>query len=265
MMHTKRLVSLLYLTLTFAPKLSIAQEQTDKDGYSLHATVSVNGPNISISASSPRPLLQATTALRRTQGWTIDYEDPEYGDSATKVDQESRRSLVGGKFTSTLQEQGVAEKIVIESLVQQFNQQSKFKYKAVQNTGTRVDIVPETPDSTALLDTPVRIDNSPRSIGAAVDAILQEVSRATGASIVRGGMIDNDLLNSKFTYGGNEVIPARQLLAQALDSAPIQKIWILTYEPEDKTYYIGIESAVKAHTSSTGDVLVNTIPSTPYK
>ncbi len=51
--------------------------------YQQKATITFSRNRMSISASDPRPLYQATTALAQQFGWVIDYEDPVYPESAS--------------------------------------------------------------------------------------------------------------------------------------------------------------------------------------
>jgi hypothetical protein len=244
--------------------LSIWAQSADNTHYLDHATIERTSNNsISIVANSPRPLQQATTALRRYYGWTIDYEEPQYDQSQTRIVGNTQR-LIGGKFQALIPEvednSPDSEKSALEAFLQEFNQKSTNKFNLVQNLDTRYDIVPDVTGDSAILDTPIKIDPSEHSISEEISSILTEVSRIRGVQIIRGGLIDNELDSLRVSISHKNPMPARQLLAEALDHASSRKLWILTYEPNDRTFYIGIETAVKASKAPSGEVQFTPIP-----
>src|SRR5713226_1423210 len=58
------------------PGCFLGQEVQPKPKFMESAVVEHRGTFATVTASDPRPLLQAVTALREEYGWVIDFEDP---------------------------------------------------------------------------------------------------------------------------------------------------------------------------------------------
>jgi len=240
----------------------------DSQAYKLHATIgNTQDGKLSIEASSPRPLEQAITALRRQFGWTVDYEDPIYEYSQIKLGYQLKPRLLGGQFKANISmpvnNSPDVKSSTLSELIQQFNQQSETKFHLLQESATRFDIVPDIAGQKPILDTTIKIDDSARTIGDTVNIILSEISKQKGIPIIRGGLIDNDLENTRISLKHTAAVPARQLLNEALNKARTQKVWVLAFEPADNCFYLGIETSVKAEKLPSGQMIVHPILNRP--
>ncbi len=229
--------------------------------YFSHAAQSKSADgSLIITASSPRPMEQAASVLRREFGWTVDYEDPQYGNDRIRSGQDSRLQLVGGKFKVRIVPPANgspdAEQHTLQQFVNAFNAQKQDKFKILRTSDQRFDIVPDVPGEQPVLDTPVAIDSRNKTIGETIDWILARVSEARGVQVVRVGIIDNGLENTRITLTHKTAVPARQLLNEALGHLSYQRFWILTYEPNDQSFYIGIQPTVKTVHAADGKTFV---------
>jgi hypothetical protein len=246
--HTLFLVALL-------AKTAFSQSMPNKPNYIAHAEMSQNGTSVTIHASSPRPVEQAISRIRRNYGITLDYEEGAENDPALFANENNRPRLKGADINVTVPEPSgsspAEQESFLRSLLSKFHASGARDFTLLNLSEGRLTVTPTDP-SKRVLDTPILLEPKSRSIDATIDEILKLVNVKTGITIVRGGLIDNDLANTKTVVGTDKPIPAREALAQALDGAFYRKFWILTWEPSDNNYVIGIQTAVREQSTSTG-------------
>jgi hypothetical protein len=229
-----------------------------------HASV-VQAPNgqVVVTASSPRPMLQALTALRRQYGWIVDYEEGKYGADQLTLDADNRARLRGGSFQVNVaapKSVGSADETTfLKSLISQSAAVTSQNFVLKTSSSGRQTLVTQSSAEPLMLDTPVQLSRETRTISDTVDKILALVSAKRGTPLIRGGLVDPGLLRMNVTVGGPTEVPARDLLTQALDGADIARVWSLSYEPSDGNFYIGIELAVRVETTATGEQRVTPI------
>lgn len=235
--------------------------------FAAHAEIE-QGQNgqVIIKANSPRPLLQAITSVRRRYGWVLDYEEGRYPASQLITDSEGRPRLRGGTFQVGInppKSVGAADEgTFLNSMINQTRASNPFDVSVRLNSSSRYTITGQNGVEPLMLDTPVQLPRATRTISDTVDTILALVSQQRGIPLVRGGVVDNGLLQSTVNMGSGVKTPARDLLTQALDAGDIARVWTQTYEPSDGTFAIGIELAVRTETDSTGEVKVTPIRNT---
>ena len=253
-----RILGVVVLTVTAA--LPSIGQQSAADRYLLRPSM-VQGSDGSsrITAISPRPLEQAVAGLRKSGGWVVDYEDPQYDESEMTRATDGKLRLIGGRFTASIlmaeRNSQSQERSAVTTLVSQYNrQQSEHKFRVVQSGLARFDVVPDDRGREALLDTPIQLVAGHRSLEETIDAILAAVSNKRGVMIERGGLIDGDLMRTEISLSAGSAVPARELLAQTLAQAHFPRIWVLTHEASDGKFYIGIQTIPAS---------LNTAPVTP--
>lgn len=272
---TMRLVKRFSLVfwLSLLTSLSAQSPGTLNSRLMLHATVvpSEDG-SVTVTANSPRPLLQALTAIRRHYGWIIDYEESRYPTTEIVTGPNRRLRLSRGSFMVRLAGPGSVgntkdEATFLLSLINQSSRSIKRRFMLTATASSRFTVVTADNQKQLMLDTPIHLPRATRSISETVDTILNLVTLARGTPIIRGGFVDNGLLQQDVTVGGGESVPARDLLTQALDRSSIAKVWLVTFSPSEDAYYIGIQSAVREITTASGEVKIvpvrNQNPSSP--
>jgi hypothetical protein len=210
---------------------------------------------IELSVTGAWPVLQMLSRLRREYGWVIDSEQLPQPNSILETRANGivspRMRTIDITITQPTNGSALEERAILEELAAKFSVAANEKYVVVANGPKRFDFVQIYQGSTPLLNTVISIKPQSRTIDQTIQAILEALSAATGKAIIRGGMADNVLLNTAVTVGG--YLPARLLLQRALDASPIYKVWLLGYEPQDKSYAISIETAVKVVQDASGN------------
>lgn len=247
---------------------AFSQSTPNKPNYLAHAEMSHNGTSVTVHASSPRPVEQAISRIRRTYGMTLDYEEGAENDPALFAIENNKRMLKGADIAVTVPElisSSISEQeSFLNSLLPKFHASGARDFTLLNGSNGRLTVAPTDP-SKRVLDTPIILEPKNRSIDATIDEILSLVKEKTGITIVRGGLIDNDLANIKSVVGSNMPIPAREALAQAIDSAFYSKFWILAWEPSDNNYVINIQTAVLEKSTSDGTYIEDPIRSRQSK
>jgi hypothetical protein len=151
------------------------------------------------------------------------------------------------------------------SVVEQFDSVGLQHFSVLSPSPGRFDVTSVTEGDTLLMDTPIVLSRFSRSIESTVDAIIQAVAEKRSVRFARGGIVDSELERTFVTVGSETPTAARVLLAEALDSSPDEKIWILEYEPADDSYYIGIQWAAAIEHTFSGESIAWAIPRQPRK
>lgn len=220
-----------------------AQTGTPWQSFTMEATLNrQEDGTLVITAKSTRPLWQALVAIRRRYGWVVDYEDAVHPPAPITPLANGTSILTGGTFVSHIREPRdnslQEEHRVLRELVEQFNESSPIAFKVRKISKVRFDIGPA---SDAFLDTPVKMDDEARSVHEAVDALLTELSWATGIRSEQGGLTPGFSGPNNVKLKHTQAIPARLLLDEILSHARFRMIWLLTYEPNGGSTGIGIQ------------------------
>ena len=250
----------LSLWLSMCPAL-FAQSVANPKSFTIDAQTTVTPDHMMhIVARSPRPLWQAVENVRRRYGWAVDYEDPIYPAEMTTTGPANTIMLKGGSFIAAVRvpsnDSVAEEKRTLIDLVEQYNKQGTMKYRVIVNGNSRFDVVPS---AASVLDEPVSVDDAPRSLRSEVDTILNALSAKENVRAVQGGLISNSMEQTIVTLHHTGPVPARQLLEEALDQAPDQKVWIFTFEPDGSYFGLGIQPAEKWMTGVNGRTVVKVI------
>lgn len=233
-------------------------QATPAQSYTMRASINSNTDGtITVTAKSPRPLWQTIARIRKKYGWTVDYEESLYPSQLIASDSTHGKYPRGGTFVSHIREpindSTSEEQRVLQNIVNQYNNQSSMKYRVLKVSGYRFDIAPAT---RSVLDQPIRIDDQERSLRAEVDAIMAALTNAIHIPCIQGGLMDNSMEQINISLKHSTPVPARRLLNEVLDHAPIQKTWVFTYEPTNGTFAIGIQTAEKWTTNQNGTISV---------
>lgn len=219
-----------------------------------------------VTARSLRPVWQTLESVRRRYGWIVDYEDPIYPSQQITTHMDGRAILVGGVFEAHIHEpidnSPAEQQRVLKEVVDQYNAQSSVKFSLRKVSNTRFDIAPATG---SLLDKPVQIDDRTRSLREEVDEVLSSLTRTTGTTANQGGLIDNAMEQNEVSLKHTKLVPARQLLNEILDHAPVQKVWVFTYEPNGGSVGLGIQTAEKAVTDANGKNFTKLLPNPHFQ
>jgi hypothetical protein len=222
-----------------------------------HALITHQSGKLTIQLNNSRPVEQALAGLRREYGLTLDYEEGESNDPARINSTGNRRRWVGGSYTIKVNEpasSGFADcKKFIAGLLSQFASIGSQHFTEIIGENDRITVSPSNA-SERILDMPITLQSTDRTIDQTIEAILAAVSQKIGRPFFRGGIIDNGTASGHVTVGSTTPIAARILLAQALDSLPYRRFWIQTWEPSDGNYYIGIQGVVKTEITMSGAV-----------
>jgi hypothetical protein len=233
--------------------------------------------SVVLSINDARPMAEAVLSLIRTYPITITYEDPRYeyaGDlhDVTRQASKTRRAPVGsigpsgGALQATYdvsEETGAPLDMAdaIQKIVDANNLARLGGHFEVRQSGATFHVVPtEVRDSKgrwirqqSLLDAPITFSSEGEKDGfGLIEAILREVSAASGAKIVGGrpaiaincsspGCIENE----RVVDATNE--PARDVLVRLVSSLNPRYTWVLYYDASERCYYfnlvLGVERA----------------------
>ena len=222
-----------------------------------HALLTHQSCKLTIQLNNSRPVEQALAGLRREYGLTLDYEEGESDDPARVNNTGNRRRWVGRSYTIKVNEPASSSfadsKRFIAGVLSQFGAIGSQHFTEIIGANDRITVSPSKP-SERILDTPITLQSTDRTIDQTIEAILAAVSQKIGKPFFRGGIIDNGTASGHVTLGNTIPIAARILLAQALDSLPYRRFWIQTWEPSDGNYYIGIQEVVKTEVTVSGAV-----------
>ncbi|HEX5410256.1 MAG TPA: hypothetical protein VFZ27_00180 [Terriglobia bacterium] len=253
-----------------------ARSQENPQHYLERAIIAHNQSYATVEANSPRPLLQAITAVREEYGWIVEYEDPPYEGSVDLVKDSSisrtPEGLVflipaGGAFQSTYPEtpdtrgSPDGELEVLGKIVSDYNatkNPGKFVVRALQDgsyaligqssensDGKEVSVPP-------VLDTTISLPGATRSAAVTIKLILVSLNKASSTKVGLGMVPINAFVQSQVTVGGSNV-SAREFLVDVIDQIKAAKlIWELNFDPDGRVFYLNLLPATQAHYNSSG-------------
>lgn len=224
-----------------------------------------------VLANSPRPLVQAISALNEEYGWVVDYEDPPYVSDAELVDDTDPQwrannpgapgvtIVAGGPFQLEYDEGPEitgheGREAVLRKVVAAYNRSGnpgKFTLRAEGEgrysvVGTSVKNQSRQDQNVSpILDTPISLPAQQRNGEDTVKAILTQLSAKTGVKMGIGSYSMNVLVQTQVTVGG-ENVPARSLLLKTFDATKRPLIWSLLYDADSKIYFLNISVASRA-------------------
>jgi hypothetical protein len=274
------------------PSFLLAQAPT-KPSFMNAAVVQHNGAVASVTANSPRPLMQAVEAIGQEYGWLVDYEDPPYVshfDLVDDTDPKWRAShpsgraatrVSGGLFQSNLPEpssiaSGDAAEQVLQVLVTGYNSSGNpGKFAVRKQAGGRYTVVGAARKDengqdeavNAILDTPITIPVQQRDAEETLQLILDTLTAKSGIKVYLGtvSLSSNPLQDATVTIGGSD-IPSRVMLSQALDqisgSSPHFRhvfVWNFLFDSDLNRYWLRLRTATKTVTDSNGQQTVEFI------
>lgn len=228
---------------------------------SSHATLDhqSNG-TIQLSASnSSWPEEQILNRLRREYGWIADYEQaPQVADMIVARPDGRLQPKVHSVSVSIPQpvQASSAEELRILKVLASGLSSTAERVNVVQNgSAGRFDVVVSAGGTEPILSTAISIASESRSVEDTISAVLDAVSTRTAQHISRGGIAKSSLQRTLVNVGGTQPLPARMLLAQALDALPTRYVWLLTYEPQEHSYVFSVEPVVRAIQTVSGQVM----------
>jgi hypothetical protein len=274
------------------PLLLLAQAPT-KPSFMDAAVVQHNGNTGTLTANSPRPLMQAVEAISQEYGWTIDYEEPPYQSHYDLVDvtdpkwraghpnEKGATGPAGGLFQSSFSEPPSirtenAEEQVLEKLVTDYNSSGNPGKFAVRKETygkyavigvSRRDETGKDEAVSALLDTPISIPVQQRDARATLQLIADTLSATSRVNVKLGtiGLSSDPLQEATFTIGGANV-PARTLLLQSLEDVSATSphfggifVWNFLFDADTNAYWLRLRSATKTGTDAIGRQVIQFI------
>ena len=193
------------------PSFLLAQAPT-KPSFMDAAVVQHNGAMASVTANSPRPMMQAVEAIGQEYGWLVDYEDPPYVshfDLVDDTDPNWRAShpngkavtrVSGGLFQTSLPEpssiaSGDAAEQVLQALVAGYNSSGNpGKFAVRKQAGGRYTVVGtarkdengQDESVNAILDTPIAIPVQQRDAEETLQLILDTLTAKSASRFTLG-------------------------------------------------------------------------------
>jgi hypothetical protein len=259
----------------------IATCAADRPQFLRRAEVRHLGKHVTVFANYPRPLERVLSALRDEYGWIIDFEDPPYESSFDLVDDTDeawRRAhpdakgvtrIRGGAFTTEFDEgsnMGAGssdEERILRKVVSDYNASGNPGNFVVTREGPgRLAVIGvsvrneagQPKSASPLLDTVISLPQVDRTTAETVQLILSAVGAKTGAKVALGNAPLNFLLNSRVTVGG-DMIPARDLLLQAVSSPRLAISITLLYDADVPIYFVNLSVVTKLGFDSRGTPL----------
>lgn len=213
-----------------------------------HATIAYQNGMVVVHASSPRPVEQAASAIRREFGFILDYEEGPSDQNSRFTWIGNQKRWKGGDYLLRLPKPDTSAPKhalrLVEDMLAQFASDGEPNFTVIDGPNNRITITPA--DSGArILDTPISIPPQQRTIEETIEAIGSAITARTGFRIERGGLADNELASRQVTVGNLRPVPARDLLEETLDHTMFRRYWILGWEPSTFTYAINIQTVVK--------------------
>lgn len=269
--------------LMLLPNLLCAQDAQDiqarRSRYMERAEVHHLANTATITANSPRPLAQATTALSEEYAWVIDFEDPPYYSKYDLVDDTAPEwraahptdkgvtAISGNGFQSEFPKNHSADNATTEQedtlnkVVTDYNESGNPGKFSVRNEGNGrfavVGMSVKDEDGqdkavTPILDTPITIQTDSRDALTTIQAILNALSLKTKTEVVPGNVPLNALARTQVKVGG-ENVPARVLLLQTLSGINVKFYWLLYYDADAKAYFFNVLPLMKASYDESGN------------
>ena len=239
-----------FVGMAISSVAAFGQGNSDQPQYISHAEITRAGTSVTIHASSPRPVEQALSGIRREYGLILDYEEGPVRDSSNLAAAGNRQILKGADIKVTMagpKDSTPAEEAAFlqSALAELHAAGGSRQFTLLQGANNRLTVTPSDAPL-RVLDTKILIDPRPRSIDATIEEIFRALNNESGIVIERGGLVDNELSNTIVTVGSTSTpIAARDLLSQALNGTLYAKFWILTWDPNTDRYAMNLQTAVK--------------------
>jgi hypothetical protein len=202
------------------------------------------------SVQGARPLSEAVTVLERQYGWRISYEDPPYTDPADLVDHTDPsyrgpwRAIDprGGPLEipySISKLTGRPTESPERLLQMLIDDHASRGYPGRFQVSVIGDLYFVRPAEGSALDTPITIPTRRRTLLAALNAVLQAVSDATGMPVKPGaGLLQSG--SDPFSFGASGE-PARDVLLRLFKTQKGYWFgWQMLYAPERGGYFFSI-------------------------
>lgn len=256
----------------------VLAQSTTRPKYMDRAAMEHKNSVVTLFANHSIPLFQAVTALREEYGWKVNWESaPGYSRFDLVDDTAPKRRLehpgvkgvtrpTGGAFSSTFPEPrdpsaAGGEGDVVAKVIEDYNAtDSPGKYvllrgpegdftvvgsKVRDGTGALEEVRP-------LLETPIVIGKETRSIEGTLYAIFDALRLATGKKVMLAVASSSLLRNTPVTVGGDELVPARELVRQALAGSKRPLQYDLLYNADVPSYGLNISMASKVQVDLSG-------------
>ena len=214
---------------------------------------------LEITANDPRPLDNVLGALKRQNGWHINYEDPQYAkadivdDTAPSWLQEHPNgprgyAVGGGAFRAKIVVDGYfpdEPRQILFALVEAYNRSGnpgRFELRTVNRES--FDIVPTAAadgPQTPLLDTVMGFDatdadNAP----ATLRKFCEKLSVQSGPTVVFGGTgsPSENRLYQAYIEEHSQNQPAREIIRQMYKQVGSTDCWRLLYDPDSNKFWL---------------------------
>lgn len=226
-----------------------------------------NGTILLSASNGSWPEEQILERLRREYGWITDYEQaPQLPDMiVTRADGSLHPKVhsVNVSIPQPTQASSAEELRILQALANGLSSTAEPVTVLQNGSDGRFDLLFSAGGAKPILSTAISIPSRARSVEDTISAILEAVSARTGQPILRGGIANSSLEITQVTVGGTQSLPARTLLAQALDALPVRLVWLLTYDPQEHSYGFGVEPAVRAIRTASGQVVETLVKAPP--
>lgn len=260
------------LILVFA--VQAAQHTEPGTGYWYEGVVTHGQGKTTVKSNDPRPLRQATEALAKEYGWTVDYEDPAYSESEglERTDPAflashpgEKQHLVGGhRFESEFPENpntGASvseEKAALQKVIADYdNSGNPGKFSLLDEGGGRFAVVGTTVGAgqppSGVMDSPITVDSKNTNGAWALDKICGKLTASSGAQVRLLQYPMNVFVHTQITLRA-ENKPGRDVLRAVLAQTSQKLTWSLLYDIDDKTYYLNVIPVVNVNTEPAGQI-----------
>jgi hypothetical protein len=241
------------------------------ENYIDHPKISRNGNQITMQATSNRPMSLATTGISEEYGYKLDYEDPIFISAAETtnvatpewiaIHPQKRELLIplGGSFEVRFSEEfNVAGELnkgeIVSKTVSTYNESGlSGRFTVIEESSHDFAVVGLSSDQkqSPFLGTRISIPKAQRDGAATLKLILDTVSSKTGIPYVIGSRPTRLLKATNVTVGGDDLI-ARDLIRQILDETGRSLRWLMLYEPTYNTYHFNLAFIVRDEITGSG-------------
>lgn len=269
--------ALQFLCVTFQVPLSHVLAQQVHSSSADRSRISRIASTVTLTTSNARPLHQAVLTLSEEYGLTIDYEDPPYKSSEiSEYDEAALQKYHIRPHTKMINTHSFASQFM-----ESFDSNRKAlnggdildrvlsAYRSSVNPGvfhllTENDgdfaIVGQVDGSDqeqvqkelGVLDTPISLARSTRTLKDTIDAILGEVTAKRGIAIILGSY-PLDIVNKSYVKIAGDNVSARDLVRNSLNATGRAMRWFLLYDPTFNRFVLNIRPVMRATYDSAGN------------
>jgi hypothetical protein len=248
-----------------------AQRVEPGTGYWYEGVVTHENGKATVSANEPRSLRQAMEAVAEEYGWTVDYEDLEYGDSDVIERTEAqfvashpneRHHLVAGhrfetEFAEATSMSAADEKAVLEKIISDYNRSANpGRFSLLEEGGGRFAVIGKQAKNDAplqgILDSPISVDIKNSNGAWALSKICESLSSASGRQVRLGRYPMNVLVQTAVNLQMDNR-PAREVLLALVAMAPQKLMWSVLYDFDDKAYFLNLVPVAKSSIAPNGE------------